>query len=257
MRLVRGGLTFSFAARRAAARRRASDDHGAQRPGRNEMATAENVTATPTRAQAEKAASAMLDGANARENLATRLKVARYAAWRARFDGMSGSRAAAGIGDARLFRGSEDTVVVLAGVPGYRDALAWAEGGWKTAIPADDVEGPPAVYYEVDPDQEAAGAEAAFDASPRPLKLMSHFKVHDYDKWHELFLKMDNSRVGGGMTNPAIFRGGDDGNDLLVLGDVADAARFRAWLIEDFMTGYPAATGADRGTYRFALELGT
>jgi hypothetical protein len=68
--------------------------------------------------------------------------------------------------------------------------------------------------------------------------------------------KMENSRVGGGMTNPSIFRGSEDGNDLLVPGDVADAAKFRAWLIEDFMTGYPAATGADRGTYRFAVELG-
>jgi hypothetical protein len=85
---------------------------------------------------------------------------------------------------------------------------------------------------------------------------MSHFKVHDYATWHELFLKMEHSRVGGGMTNPSIFRGSEDGNDLLVLGDVGNAAKFRAWLIEDHMTGYPAATGADRGTYRFAVELG-
>lgn len=53
---------------------------------------------------------------------------------------------------------------------------------------------------------------------------MAHFKVYDYAKWHELFLKMDNSRVGGGVTNPNIFRGSEDGNDLLVLGDVADPA---------------------------------
>jgi hypothetical protein len=66
---------------------------------------------------------------------------------------------------------------------------------------------------------------------------------------------MTHSRVGGGLTNLIIFRGTEDGNDLLVLGDVADPARFRAWLIEDHMTGYPAATGADRGTYRFAVEL--
>jgi hypothetical protein len=85
---------------------------------------------------------------------------------------------------------------------------------------------------------------------------MSHFHVHDYVKWHELFLKMEHSRVGGGgMTNPTIFRGSEDDNDLLVLADVADAAKFRTWLTEDFMTGYPAATGADRGMYRFAVEL--
>ena len=117
------------------------------------MTTDENATPTPTRAQAEKAASAMLDVANARENLATRLKVAQYATWRARFDGMRGSRASAGIANAKLFRGSEDTLVVLADIPGSRDALAWAEGGWKAAIPADEVEGPRAVYFGVDPGQ--------------------------------------------------------------------------------------------------------
>ena len=199
----------------------------------------------------------MLDAPNGRENLATRLKVAQYAPWRAGFDGMRGSRAAAGIVNAKLFRGGDDTLVVLADIPGFRGALDWAEGGWRTAIPADEVEGPPAVYIGADPGQEAAEGQAASDASQAPLKLMAHYKVYDYAKYHELFLKMENSRVGGGgMTNPIIFRGSEDGNDLLVLGDVADPAKFRAWLIEDFMTGYPAATGADRGTYRFAVELG-
>jgi hypothetical protein len=114
---------------------------------------------------------------------------------------------------------------------------------------------PPAVYFGADPGQEAAGGEAASGGSQVPLKLMAHFKVYDYATWHELFLKMGTSRAGGGLTNPGIFRGSEDGNDLLVLADVADAAKFRAWLIEDHMTGYPAATGADRGTYRFAVEL--
>jgi hypothetical protein len=219
------------------------------------MTTAENAIPTPTRAQAEKATDAMLDAPNGRENLATLLKVARYATWRARFDGMRTSHAAAGIANAKLFRGGEDTVVVLADVAGFREALAWAEGGWRIAIPADEVEGPPAVYFGADPGQEAADGEAAFDPSQQPLRFMAHFEVYDYAKYHELFLKMDKSRVGGGMTNPIIFRGSEDGNDLLVLGEVADAAKFRAWLVEDVMTGYPAATGADRGTYRFAVEL--
>jgi len=217
--------------------------------------TVENATPTPTRAQAEKAASAMLDPPNGRENLATRLKVAQYATWRARFDGMRGSHGSAGIANAKVFRGGDGTLVVLADIPGFRDALAWAEGGWRTAIPADEVEGPPRVYFGTDPGQEATEGQAAFDASQLPLKLMAHFKVYDYAKYHELFLKMENSRVGGGMTNPSVFRGSEDGNDLLVLGDVADAEKFCAWLIEDFMTGYPAATGADRGMYRFAVEL--
>jgi hypothetical protein len=196
----------------------------------------------------------MLNAPNGRENLATQLKVTQYATWRARFDGMGNSQAAAGIAHAQLFRGGDDALVVLADIPSFREALAWAEGGWRTAIPVDEAEGPPTVYFGADPGQEAADGEAAFDPS-LPLKLIAHFKVYDYARYHELFLRMDNSRVGGGLTGPTIFRGSEDGNDLLVLGDVADAAKFRAWLIEDFMTGYPAATGADRGTYRFAVEL--
>ena len=66
---------------------------------------------------------------------------------------------------------------------------------------------------------------------------------------------MENSRVSGGLINASIFRSSEDENDLLVLGDVVDAAKFRAWLIEDAMTGYPAATGAATGTFRFAVEL--
>jgi hypothetical protein len=219
--------------------------------------TTENATPTPTRAQAEKAANAMLDAPNGTENLATRLRVTQYVTWCARFDGMRGAHAAAGIANAKVFRGSEDTVVVLADIAGLQDALAWAEGGWKTAIPADEVKGSPAVYFGTDPGQKTAAAQAASDASQQPLKLMAHYKVYDYAKYHELFLKMENSRAGdGGLTNPSIFHGSEDENDLLVLGDVADPAKFRAWLIEDFMTGYPAATGADRGMYRFAVELG-
>jgi hypothetical protein len=129
------------------------------------MTAAEDANPTLTRAQAEKAASAMLSAPNGRENLATRLKVAQYATWRARFDGMRSSRAAAGIANAKLFRGGEDTVIVLADVPGFREALAWAEGNWKTAIPADEVEGPPEVYFGADPGQEAADGEPAVNRS--------------------------------------------------------------------------------------------
>jgi hypothetical protein len=220
------------------------------------MAAAQAGSQTPTRAQAEQAAGAMQNVAKARENLVTRLQVARYPAWRARFEAMKGARGATRMANPQLFRGTDDTVVVLADIPGFRDAQAWAHGGWRTAIPADEVTGTPAVYFGADPGSAAADEQAAFDAPGVHLKLMSHFAVYDYDQWHELFLKMDGSRVGGGgLTSPTIFRGSDDGNDLLVIGDVADAARFRAWLVEDHMTGYPAATGADRGTYRFAVEL--
>jgi hypothetical protein len=42
------------------------------------MTSSENTVTTPTRAQAENAVRAVLDVANARENLTTRLQVAQY-----------------------------------------------------------------------------------------------------------------------------------------------------------------------------------
>jgi hypothetical protein len=64
-----------------------------------------------------------------------------------------------------------------ADIPNFQDALAWAEDGWRAAIPADGVEGPPAVYFGADTGQEPAEAKPAFDASQAPPKLMAHFKV--------------------------------------------------------------------------------
>jgi hypothetical protein len=183
------------------------------------MTTDENATQTPTRAQAEKAVGAMLSVANARENLATRLKVAHYATWRARFDGMKGLHASAGIANAKLFRDSdsENTLVVLADIPDFRNALDWAKGGWRTAIPADEVVGSPTVYFGADPGQEATEGEETFNASQVSLKYIAHFQVTDYDGWYELYLKMENSRGSGGLTNANIFRGSEEENDLLVL----------------------------------------
>jgi hypothetical protein len=219
------------------------------------MTSAENTTPTPTRAQAEAAVSAMLSVANARENLATRLEVALYDAWYSRFEETRDVRAAAGIANAKIFRGSdsENTLVVLADMPDLQNAAAWAEGGWRTALPADGVQGPPAVYFGTDPDRQADGVEEPVEEPS--LKGMAHFRVEDYERWHELFLVMQESRVAGGLINPSIFRGSEDGNDVLALADVTDAATFRAWLVEDYMTGYPAETGAGTGTFRFAVRL--
>jgi len=223
------------------------------------MKSSENAVPTPTRAQVENAVRGILDVATARENLATRLQVAQYAAWRARFDEMKDLHASAGISDAKVFRSadSENTVVVLADIPDFPAAQAWAKDGWRAAIPADGVEGTPAVYFGANPGQDAAGGKAASDASRVSLKCMAHFRVTDYGKWHELFLVMGSSRAAGGWANEKIFRNSEDENDVLLLADIADEDRLRAWLIEDYMTGYPTATGADSGKFRFAVELET
>jgi hypothetical protein len=170
---------------------------------------------------------------------------------------MKDLHAAAGISNAKVFRSidSENTVVVLADIPDFPTAQAWAKGGWRAAIPAGGVEGSPVVYFAVDPGREAGRGEAASDASRMSLKSVAHFGVIDYGKWYELYLVMASSRADAGWANEKLFRDSDDENDILLLADIADADRVRAWMVEDYMTGYPTATGADSGTLRFAVEL--
>lgn len=211
------------------------------------MRSSENAAPATARAQAEKAVHALLNATNAGENLITRLTVTRYVDWRARFDGMKDLRASAGIANAKVFYGidSENTLVVLADIPDYREALAWAQGGWRAAIPADEVVGPLAAYFGTEFGQDSAG-----------VKLAAHFKAYDYPKWHELFLEMEGSRVASGITSPDVFRSGEDGNEVLVLWDIADAAKARAWMVDDVMTGYPSETGAGNAVVRLFVELG-
>jgi hypothetical protein len=211
------------------------------------MITDEDTIPTPTRAQAEKAVHALLNATNVGENLITRLKVAHYVGWRAHFDRMKDLHASVGIANAKVFYSidSENTLVVLADIPDFKDALAWAQGEWRTAIPTDEVESPPVAYFGTQFNENSAG-----------VKLAGHFTVYDYPKWHELFLRMEDSRVASGITNPDVFRSSEDGNDVLVLWDIADAAKARAWLVEDLMTGYPTETGAGNAIVRLFVELG-
>jgi len=41
----------------------------------------------------------------------------------------------------------------------------------------------------------------------------------------------ETSRVAAGITNGKVFRGAEDPNDVLILQDVVDMGRARAWLI--------------------------
>jgi hypothetical protein len=214
------------------------------------MTTNTNAAAKPPREQAEQAANAMLNVPKTRENLVARVEVPDYAAWRARLDAAPRNPAApAAVSGLKLFRNTDDdSLLILADAPDPGEARDWARGGWKAAVPAQGVEGSPVFYLGVE-----AGTPPA---SAGPLKVVAHFKLTDYDLWHRLFLQMEGSRVSGGVTDSKIFRGTEDRNDVLVLADIADAERARAWLVEDQMTGYPAATGVDQGTFRFVAELG-
>ena len=50
--------------------------------------------------------------------------------------------------------------------------------------------------------------------------------VSDFAKWRPVFMKMESMRAAGGITNPRIYRNADSGNDVLVLFDVAEVAKW-------------------------------
>jgi quinol monooxygenase YgiN len=57
-----------------------------------------------------------------------------------------------------------------------------------------------------------------------------HFKVQDFNAWRSAYNGHEKSRASAGITNGKVFRSADDPNDIVVLQDVADVAKARAWL---------------------------
>jgi hypothetical protein len=57
-----------------------------------------------------------------------------------------------------------------------------------------------------------------------------HFKVKDYNAWRTSYNGHEKNRAAAGITNSKVFRGADDSNDVLVIGDVADVSKARTWL---------------------------
>jgi hypothetical protein len=63
--------------------------------------------------------------------------------------------------------------------------------------------------------------------------LTIHHKVKDYGTWRKGYDEHEKSRLSAGITNGRVFRSAEDPNDILILQDVADVAKARAWLGAD------------------------
>ncbi|HWK93079.1 MAG TPA: hypothetical protein VNR17_12550 [Luteimicrobium sp.] len=202
---------------------------------------------TPTQVEAEQAVKALLARATEpSENLVTRFTVAQYVEWRARYDELQQEHEPGTVTKPTVFYDitDETSLAILADVPDLASARAWAQGGWREALPAEGLETPPVVHVGVAPDQVTPGA-----------RLGAHFTVYDYPRWHQLFGEMEGSRVRSRITDPQVFRAAEDGSDVLVLWSIEDGELVRSWLVEDLMTGYPAATGAGSAVARFFVEV--
>ncbi len=62
------------------------------------------------------------------------------------------------------------------------------------------------------------------------LMIIQH-KVRDYAVWRPAYDAHEPSRVGAGITNGRVYRKADDPNDLVILFNVADVAKARAWAV--------------------------
>ncbi|MGD0023763.1 MAG: hypothetical protein ABSC37_03910 [Xanthobacteraceae bacterium] len=65
--------------------------------------------------------------------------------------------------------------------------------------------------------------------------LTIHLKVKDFTAWRTGYDAREKNRVSAGITNGRVFRGQNDPNDVVILQDVADAAKARTWLGSDEM----------------------
>ena len=63
--------------------------------------------------------------------------------------------------------------------------------------------------------------------------LTIHLKVKDYATWRLGYDANEKNRASAGITNGRVFRSAEDPNDVVILQDVADVAKARAWLGSD------------------------
>jgi hypothetical protein len=59
--------------------------------------------------------------------------------------------------------------------------------------------------------------------------LTIHFKVKDYNAWWTSYNGNEKNRASAGITKSKVFRSAEDPNDVLLLQDVADVSKARAW----------------------------
>jgi hypothetical protein len=96
------------------------------------------------------------------------------------------------------------------------------------------------------------GGIAMTNAQHANENLTVHLKVKDYATWRTVYDGHEKSRISAGITNGRVFRGAEDPNDVVVLCDVADVTKVRAWLASDELKTAMEKGGVVAITLRFA-----
>jgi hypothetical protein len=73
--------------------------------------------------------------------------------------------------------------------------------------------------------------------------LLINTKVRDYTSWRPAYDAHEPSRIGVTITNGRVYCRPEDQNDMVLLFDVADVAKARAWTVGDDLKGVMKAAG--------------
>ena len=63
--------------------------------------------------------------------------------------------------------------------------------------------------------------------------MIIHHKVRDYAAWRQGYDAHELSRVGAGITDARVYRNAEDPNDVVIVANVSDTAKARAWTASD------------------------
>jgi hypothetical protein len=69
--------------------------------------------------------------------------------------------------------------------------------------------------------------------APNNQSVTVRFKVHDFNAWRAAFNARERGRVSAGITDSKVFI--DDPNDVVILQNIVDMAKARAWLTSQDM----------------------
>ena len=59
--------------------------------------------------------------------------------------------------------------------------------------------------------------------------MIVQLKVRDYAVWRPVYDALESRRTEAGITNGRIYRSAEDTDNLVILFDIADVAKARAW----------------------------
>ncbi|MBR1144110.1 cyclase [Bradyrhizobium sp. AUGA SZCCT0431] len=63
--------------------------------------------------------------------------------------------------------------------------------------------------------------------------MIIHHRVRDYAAWRPGYDAHESSRTAAGVTNCRVYRNTEDANDLVIVANVSDLAKARAWTASD------------------------